>query len=30
MIEIYTDGSSKGNGTKTAEGGFAVIVVDND
>lgn len=30
MIEIYTDGSSKGNGTRTAEGGFAVIVVDND
>ena len=29
MIEIYTDGSCKGNGTKKSSGGFAVIVTDN-
>ena len=29
MIEIYTDGSCKGNGTKKSSGGFAVVVTDN-
>ena len=29
MIEIYTDGSCKSNGTKKSSGGFAVIVTDN-
>lgn len=29
MIEIYTDGSCKGNGKKNSSGGFAVIVTDS-
>lgn len=29
MIEIYTDGSCKGNGKKNSSGGFAVIITDN-
>lgn len=27
---FYTDGSTRGNGTKTAEGGFGVVLVDED
>lgn len=30
MITIYTDGSTLNNGAKNAEGGFGVIVVEND
>lgn len=29
MIEIYTDGSCKGNGTKAAQGGFGIVVYEN-
>lgn len=29
MIEIYTDGSTLGNGKKDAEGGFGVVVVED-
>ena len=29
MIEIYTDGSSKGNGTKAATGGFGIVVFED-
>ena len=28
-MEIYCDGSCRGNGTTNAEGGFGVVVVDN-
>ena len=28
-MEIYCDGSCRGNGTANAEGGFGVVVVDN-
>lgn len=30
MIEIYTDGSCKGNGKETNEGGFGVVVLVPD
>ena len=30
MFEIYVDGSCKGNGNKNNEGGFGIVVVEND